>query len=108
MAGTVYQLFRDNAPAAGVLVLLEDITGQAKTATTNAAGNFYLEPSEWNPTYPVTVKVQLGTVTKQMSTDIARAASCAECHRDPPNQTSPGHVYVAVNATELAKAQGGQ
>jgi hypothetical protein len=101
VGGTVYALFRENTPAAGAVVRIEDITGRTYSVPTNAAGNFYVPLSAWAPTYPIQMKVTLGTVTKQMLTHVGRAGSCADCHLDPPSQTSPGHVYIATHPSGL-------
>jgi hypothetical protein len=101
VAGTVYTLLRDKQPAADVWVLLGDIKGSVFSITTNQAGNFYVEKSEWDPVYPLQVKINRGTISKQMFTHIGQTGSCADCHLDPPGATSPGHVYLAATASEL-------
>jgi hypothetical protein len=102
LGGTVYALFREDAPAAGAVVRVEDITGRTLSLLTNAAGNFWVTPAQWVPTYPIQMKVTLGGVSKQMTTHVGRAGSCADCHREPPSQTSPGHVYIATKQSELS------
>lgn len=102
VAGTVYELFREDTPAVGATVLIEDVTGRTFSATTNAAGNFYVRRADWVPTYPTQMKVTLGTVSKKMTTHVGRAGSCADCHHRDPSQTSPGHVYLATNLSGLA------
>jgi hypothetical protein len=104
LGGTVYALFRQNVPAAGAVVRIEDITGKTLSVLTNAAGNFWVTPSQWVPTYPIQMKVTLGNVSKQMTTHVGRAGSCADCHREPPSQTSPGHVYIATKQSDLPGA----
>ena len=79
-------------------------------ALTNEVGNFFVTPSQWNPTFPLgdapadggpldisvgVASAGLGSATP-MTTHIMRGgvyASCAYCHFDPPGPTSPGHVY---------------
>lgn len=107
LAGTVYALLRRSDPAPGALVSVEDITGKVVSTGTNPAGNFYVPSSLWRPKYPLKVQVTFGNVTKQMLTHISRAASCADCHRDPPSQNSPGQIYIATNPSGLPGAPSG-
>jgi hypothetical protein len=101
LAGTVYSLLLESEVAPSVQVELRDINGREFFATTNAAGNFWVRTSEWQPVYPVQTSVRRGELTKQMTTYIARAPSCADCHVDPPGRNSPGHVYLAASRPEL-------
>jgi hypothetical protein len=107
LAGTVF-----NAPGSLVgidkaQVLLIDASGSSPTSSieTNCVGNFFVSPDLWTPAFPVLVGLQSGTVKTQMTTQISRATSCAECHADPPGLSAVGHVYlqVAVNPDEEAK-----
>jgi hypothetical protein len=94
VAGTVYAIQGQTVPAVGAQVVIEDIRGSSYPATTNAAGNFYVTPGEWAPTYPTQMSVTQGKTTEQMLTHVGREGSCAGCHTDPPGLRSPGPVYV--------------
>jgi hypothetical protein len=98
-AGTVYQLPTDLTPLEGASVHLLDVLGRPYVATTNAAGNFYVEKGAWDPTYPIHVTVSMADVTTEMSTNIGQDGSCASCHVDPVTRISAGHVFLAPNAS---------
>jgi hypothetical protein len=104
VAGTVYLLSRQDTPAGGALVEILDVTGAVRTVLTNEAGNFWIVRDDWTPAFPYRAKVTLGAVTKQMIAHVSRARSCADCHVSPPGQTSPGHIYLATNPSDLTPA----
>jgi hypothetical protein len=101
VGGTVYAVRSASAPAVGAQVQIEDINGSVYTATTNAAGNFYIPIDTWQPTYPTQMQVSLGGLSQQMATHAGRNGSCAGCHTSPQGPTSPGAVYVALSASDL-------
>ncbi|HWL85387.1 MAG TPA: hypothetical protein VNO21_06275 [Polyangiaceae bacterium] len=101
VAGTVYGVLGDATPFAGADVLLTDVNGSTFTGKTNAAGNFYVEQSAWQPTYPLHVVVGVGKVQATMSSIIGRDGSCASCHVDPPSRISAGRVYLVPVASLL-------
>jgi hypothetical protein len=96
VAGTIYAVQGQRAPAVGAKVNMEDVNGHTYTFTTNAAGNFYGTPGQWSPTYPLAVNVAQGQDTQMMISHVGRNGSCASCHTDPPSVTSPGAVYAAT------------
>jgi hypothetical protein len=109
LGGTVYLLRNAEDPAPGTVVQIQDSTGQVFTTQTNAAGNFWVLPEQWDPTYPLQVRVQyqaqFKVFTKQMNPAINRAESCGDCHVPPrPNKESPGRVYITTNRSDLTKA----
>jgi hypothetical protein len=97
--GTVYRVLGDATPLGGASVALRDARGTTFTATTNAAGNFYVAPSSWQPVYPVRVAVAFGGKTATMTTIVGRDGSCASCHVDPKSRISAGPVYLAPVAS---------
>ncbi len=101
VAGTVVVVRGGNDPAVGAQVQVEDITGSFFTATTNAAGNFFVGFEVWQPTYPTQLQVSLGSLSQQMNTHVGREGSCAGCHTSPQGPTSPGSVYVAAMASDV-------
>jgi hypothetical protein len=102
VAGTVYAVFKETAPAVGAKVQIEDVTGAVFDSPTNAAGNFYVSTSQWQPTYPLQMQVSLMAASNQMLTHVGREGSCAACHLGTPGPASPGPVYVATDPAELA------
>jgi len=93
-AGTVYERRGETAPAANVVVNLEDSTGQKHTVTTNTAGNFYVETRRFTPTYPLYVTLTRGDTKQEMTTRIGRRGGCADCHRAGGSQALVPAVYL--------------
>jgi hypothetical protein len=97
MAGTVYAVEGQDAPADNAQVSIEGITGSTYVATTNAAGNFFIKPDQWTLTYPAQAQVWKGSdLPRIMGTHINRDGSCADCHALQAGPTSPGRVYLAL------------
>jgi hypothetical protein len=87
-------------PEPGATVTLVDARGTTATATTNAAGNFFLAPSAFSPTFPVHVtSITKGAASITMHSHIGGDGSCARCHADPAGPDSPGHLYFEVAGT---------
>lgn len=97
VAGTVFVEPTTLQPAVDAGVALTDSLGQTFTATTNEAGNFWVLPHQFQPTYPMKVAVMFGDASVNMTADVGRDGSCAKCHVDPPGPTSPGHVYIPAD-----------
>lgn len=115
VAGTVYAGPTNLTPVEGARIHLVDALGTSPPALspvlTNAAGNFWVERSEWNPVFPVRVKVTKDAAETIMKSDIGRAASCADCHDAKVPPSSPfakdGPVWIDVNAPADAGAGDG-
>jgi hypothetical protein len=101
VAGTVYAVEQQSAPAVGAQVQVEDMAGSVFVSPTNAAGNFYVTTSQWQPTFPIKMQVSLGPVTTGMMTAAGRDGSCAACHQSTVGPASPGPVYVATDPNQL-------
>jgi hypothetical protein len=97
VAGTVFVDATDRSPAVGAEVRLTDSQGNAYSAHTNEAGNFYVQPGQFTPVYPMKVAVAWSGVTVNMTADVGREGSCAKCHSDPPGPSSAGHVYIPAD-----------
>jgi hypothetical protein len=104
VAGTVYAVLGSSAPLSGASIALTAEDGSTFGATTNAAGNFYVEVAAWQPVYPLRVAVAFGPLTSTMSTIIGRDGSCASCHVDPASRISAGRVYLAPTPALLPDA----
>ena len=107
LAGTVYQAPGSPLPLDGALVRFIDSNGTKHETATNCVGNFFVMQSDYDPVFPVWVKLQYGRVgptpvTVQMSSPIYREGSCAHCHADKPATESAGHVYFAPAPFEPA------
>ncbi len=102
VAGTVYQTTGSLAPSTGATVIVTDARGSTGRLSTNAAGNFYATPSQFDPTFPWRVSIEgpsTKTVTMQTEVEgngtVEPNGSCASCHFDPAGPASPGHVALA-------------
>jgi hypothetical protein len=97
VAGTVFESQSSAEGVTGVAVVMSDSAGSTYSATTNAAGNFFVTASEWTPTYPIlSTQLQVGNVTVVMYSEIGRNGSCGGCHSypAPAGPSSPGRVSV--------------
>jgi hypothetical protein len=94
VGGTVYETQGQDAPATSAQVQIEDITGATFTASTNSAGNFFIEAATWQPHFPLTMQVTEGQTVQGMATFAQRDGSCADCHTATPGPRSPGPIYV--------------
>jgi hypothetical protein len=99
--GTIHAALDDTAPLPDATVSLTDSVGSTATATTNAAGNFYVESSAWQPVYPVHTQIGLGGKTAVMLSEIGRDGSCATCHVAPSSRISAGFVYLVPSKALL-------
>jgi hypothetical protein len=100
VAGTVFTSDGSSQPANGVLVTLADAAGHKHTATTNAAGNFYITPNEFTPVYPMTATISVSATSKvatSMTSLIGRDGSCGDCHKDPAGPSSAGHIFITTD-----------
>jgi hypothetical protein len=94
IAGTIYREKAAPAAQGDVEVQLVDTAGTKLSARSNCAGNFYVTPAAFTPTFPVWVALRRGDNSIQMESPIPREGSCATCHRDPAGPDSAGPVYL--------------
>ena len=99
VAGTSYLDLYSNTPVDDVLVTTIDANGKSFTATTNCAGNFFVRPEEFTPTYPIWLEMQGGMTYRSMESASYREGSCAGCHFNPIGPSSPGPVYLLDDPT---------
>jgi hypothetical protein len=99
VAGTVYDQAGSEAPAPNVTVYILDSANQVHSTTTNCAGNFYVLPSDYMPTYPFWVTLKGGDIRRDMDSPVYREGSCAGCHVGDAGPTTPGHVYLLDDPT---------
>jgi hypothetical protein len=107
VAGTIYLTADAKQPATSATIEMTDKNGSVHKAQTNEAGNFYVTPQEWTPTYPLHVTVTANGVKAVMQTRVGRDGSCAGCHTDPVGPGSPGHVSVVDPLASDAGTDGG-
>ena len=75
----------------GVLVRIEDATGQLFEVTTNRAGNFFVEGNPNDFAKPFRVQLEMGNIKPPMSTQ-PMYGGCARCH----NPSTPKAVDVGL------------
>ena len=103
VAGTVFQTTGARNAAPSVTVDIVDATGDAIALSTNAAGNFYATPGQYDPTFPLRINLTSGGLTVQMETlvegngTVEPNGACASCHFDPAGPSSPGHVALRLD-----------
>jgi len=97
VAGTVYARQQTRVPLNHVAVELVDSGGRKFNATTNCAGNFYIQPGEFTPQYPLWVTVSVGDLKLDMESPIFPEGSCSACHAEPVGPASPGHAYLLLD-----------
>lgn len=89
LAGTIYRTKDSALGEAGVKVRLIDFTGLQHESVTNEAGNFYVSPDDFQPAWPVWVRIERGEREQEMISAIVRDGSCASCHQ---GKGDPSHV----------------
>lgn len=94
VAGTVYVTADAPLPAPGVVVELVDADKRTFRAATNCAGNFFIEPADFAPRYPVFVALEAANLRVEMDTPVQRDGSCAACHGERSSRSSVGRVYL--------------
>jgi hypothetical protein len=99
LAGTVYRYPDAAIPLSGALVELVDSSGNTHTTATNCAGNFFVQPGDFDPDFPVWTLLRYGGVEVEMSTPIFREGSCGACHEPDPAPDSAGRIYFAPDSS---------
>lgn len=106
VGGTVYATAGTREPLAGVRVELVDSAGTKFETASNCAGNFFVEPAAFTPTYPLWVALRLGDYRIEMDSPIRRDGSCASCHARELGKQSAGAVYLYAEESEAAESNG--
>lgn len=107
VAGTVFTTPGSTEPLAGARVELRDSAGVTFETATNCAGNFFVEPAAYAPTYPLWVAVRAGDYRVEMDSPVRRDGSCASCHATDVSPTSTGAVYLYAEPSEVPADQAG-
>lgn len=88
VGGTVYLTRGTTIPAPNIEVKLTDARNNSPVGKviTNDVGNFYVNRSDWDPTYPIKVKLigpsdDGGVDEHEMITNIGGDGGCAKCHQ---------------------------
>ena len=104
LAGTI---FAQPSSAVGVdnaTVAFTDTTGSTFEVQTDCVGNFFVKKTDWDPSFPIFVRVFKNGASKTMQGQIGRERSCANCHADPPpgsplDFSQVGHVSLYDDGT---------
>lgn len=98
VGGTIYVQQGKTDPLEGAEVQVTDLAGRVVcSATTNAAGNFFLRRSECTMPEPAKANVLRASdgAESNMITRIGRSGSCATCHHgDTSTATSVERIYL--------------
>ena len=109
VAGTVFAQQQAAIGVDGVTVAMTDTAGSSYVTTTNCVGNFFVRRSQWDPAFPILVRIYKGDHTRTMQGQVGRERSCANCHKDPYSAyeklSSVGHVYL-YSADDVVPAPG--
>jgi hypothetical protein len=108
VAGTVFAQQGAAVGVDGATVAMTDSAGSVWKATTNCVGNFFVRPGEWDPAFPILVRVFKGNQVKTMQGAIGRERSCGYCHDDPSGGLEPfrsaGHIYLYASGDSVPAA----
>ena len=80
VAGTIFAAPDKLIGVDSAEIQLTDSVGTTYIAVTNCVGNFYVTPDQWQPKFPILVRVHKGQTALQMKGPIGREASCNKCH----------------------------
>lgn len=109
IAGTVFATKADPTGVENAYVGLTDTTGSSYLTKTNCVGNFFVSKSEWDPAFPIFVRVYKDSASRTMQGQIGRERSCAYCHKDPrgviTKLSSVGHIYLYGDGTSVPAPQ---
>jgi hypothetical protein len=96
VGGTIFAAQTKDAapgiPVGGATVTMWDSFGDSRSYKTNCMGNFWVPKDDWNPGFPIAVKVDCGPPGGEhvMNSRVGRDGSCNRCHQGAQNQGSPG------------------
>ena len=98
VAGTIFATPGGATGVEDAYVGLTDTTGSSFVVKTNCVGNFFIKKEEWDPAFPLFVRVYKAGASRTMQGQIGRERSCANCHKDPrgvvTRLSSVGHIYL--------------
>jgi hypothetical protein len=100
VAGTIFAGPNGTIGVDGAEIRMTDAKGSKFIVprTTNCVGNFYVKPTEWDPAFPILVRVAKGAASRTMKTPIGREPSCGNCHvnviTDENQFGSMPHIYL--------------
>ena len=103
VSGTVFASSESLVGVEGARIDLVDANKTSPPASmpllTNCVGNFFVKRTDWDPAFPIAVRVSKGGVSRTMQSPINRAGSCGECHKaqvplsDPFSSLRPVFIF---------------
>jgi hypothetical protein len=99
VAGTVFAQPQTAVGVDKVTVAFTDSLSSSFTTTTNCVGNFFVTKAQWDPSFPIFVRIFKNGLSRTMQGQIGRERSCANCHSDPP--TGSSQIYSSVGHLSL-------
>jgi hypothetical protein len=101
VAGTIFSQPGTFVGLNGVQLEFTDSNGNqyVDPNLTNCVGNFFVKDTDWNPFFPILVRITKAGVAQTMISQIGREASCAHCHalQNPDPLSQVGHVYLGLD-----------
>lgn len=102
VAGTIQLTIDGDKPAVSALVQFADGLGTKHVVATNCAGNFFVRPGDFDPIWPLWVRIESEGWTQEMESPVNLEGSCASCHAPLPSSRSAGPVYVYPFESEFS------
>ncbi|HSQ67645.1 MAG TPA: hypothetical protein VLM85_30755 [Polyangiaceae bacterium] len=101
VAGTIFAQPSNPTGVDQATIAMTDTTGSKFTVTTNCVGNFFVKRADWDPSFPIFVRVYKNGLARTMQGQIGRERSCANCHKDPQTAyealSAVGHIYMYLD-----------
>lgn len=94
VAGTIYAFPIGEEVAVDATVELRDAAGKTYRVATNCAGNFFVEPADFAPTFPVWVSLASDDYRIRMDSPMRRDGSCGSCHGSEATRRSVERVHL--------------
>lgn len=107
VAGTVFLTPETAKPIGGVEIRLIDAARRWFVAYTNCAGNFFVEPQQYEPVLPLWATATGYGAQIEMDSPMNKDGDCNTCHRSKKSPSSAGLVFLAESAAALTTAPAG-
>ena len=104
VAGTIFAQPQTAVGVDNATVAFTDTQGTTFKVQTDCVGNFFVKKTDWDPAFPIFVRIFKNGLSRTMQGQIGRERSCANCHNDPVAGSqqifsSVGHIslYLATD-----------
>jgi hypothetical protein len=100
LSGTLYETPRALSPLVeNATIRFIDWTGRQYRTTSNVAGNFFVRREDYDPIWPLWVKIERSDKMVEMRSAVFRETSCGTCHADPASPSTVGHIYLTEESS---------